>query len=154
MHIPFYKQEKDWSCGAAVARMALAALGIHRAESTLRRQLGTKKGKEPKGYGTPNKNFKRLLSHYPIEIFTKKNATLNDLRKKLFQEYIIIIEYINLEEQEGHYAILKKINSRIHFIDPLAGPHHSYSLATFLPLWHGEVDPTRYWFAAIKKIHK
>ena len=61
MKFPYYKQEREYSCGAAAMRMVLENLGIKKSENEIIKYLGTNKTK-----GTMNKDFPRLAEKFKL----------------------------------------------------------------------------------------
>ncbi|MBI4147009.1 peptidase C39 family protein [Candidatus Woesearchaeota archaeon] len=143
--IPYYKQQTDYTCGAACMRMALTALGINKTEKQLAKLMGS----APK-VGTWYKEFPALAEKYTLNYVVNRNSTLADL-KRLSKTYIVIIAYYLPEEKCGHYAIVRKIDQRIHLIDPEYGPKHLLPVRTFLQRWHGHKDKKRRWMFGMRK---
>jgi ABC-type bacteriocin/lantibiotic exporter with double-glycine peptidase domain len=150
MHIHYYKQEEDHTCGAASVRMALSAFGVRRTERILVKQLKTNKI-----VGTSHKNLIKVASKYKLETIAKKNGTLKELKQLLRQKYVIIICYFLENERCYHYAIVKKItNTNIYFLDPYNGNNHHYKLGYFKKIWHSHhwyERGDKKWFIALRK---
>lgn len=150
MHILFYKQQKDWSCGPASLRMALAAIGVYYTEQNIAKQFNINSKR-----GTKNKSFPLFAEQHKLNYLVSRNSTLQNIHNALKQEYIIIINYFDPKEKEGHYAVIKKLTpKKIYLLDPWHGPHHNISIKTFLLLWKSGFEKEKKWFFAIKKIHK
>lgn len=146
MIIPYYAQEKDNTCGPAALRMLLAALGIKKSEESLVKLLKTTKTK-----WTPNKSFSSVATHLGLDNFIKKNASISDL-KKLKNNYLIILNYMYPEDNVGHFAVLRKIDSRyVYLLDPLVGPKHKYLIKDFKAIWKSGFDKDTRWLFAVKK---
>ena len=149
--IPYYKQEKVWTCGAAVLRMALASFGIYKNEKQVVQLLGTNNK-----IGTANRNFPRFAEKNKFTYAVGRNSSFADLQLFLRNGYRVIVCYYSLKEKSGHFAVVKKINSqRIFLLDPSTGENISYLLANFYSLW-GKIDlrlrdGQKRWFFALKK---
>ncbi len=149
MRIPYYKQTRPWSCGAASMRMVLASLGIRLAPKKLEALLGTSKTR-----GTWNESFPRTAETYKLTYLVGRNASVQDLTHFLKHGFRIIVGYLPPGWEEGHYAVIKRITrTRISLLDPIFGANHSYSLSYFSSIWKNDPqgDNERHWFFAIKK---
>ncbi len=149
MKISYHKQQTDYTCGAASLRMALQACGIRKSEKQASKLLSTKKVK-----GSSNEDFPKVAEKFLLNYQVKRNAEIKDLKECLKQGYAIIVGYYYIPEHFGHYAVLKKIDSKcIYFLDPLFGPNCKYSLRYFKEFWRNSPkgDNEKRWFFAVKK---
>jgi predicted double-glycine peptidase len=148
MIFPYYKQETNYTCGAAAMRMVLEQCGIKKSEKQLAKELCTNKIR-----GTWPKNFSAVADKYKLNYHVKRNATLNELKKLQTEGYSIIIGFYYPPEKIDHYSVLKKITtSEIHFWDPYFGQNHKYSITHFMKVWKSDpkFDNEKRWFFAIK----
>ena len=133
--IPYYRQEKDWSCGATCFRMILASFGIRRSENYIIKLLGTN-GR----YGTRNKAFPLLAEKFHFTYLVRRNSSLHELRLAYRQGYRIIVNYHLRDEDTGHFSVIEKLTAKsISLLDPWEG-RRKYSLHSFLKAWN-TVDP-------------
>jgi len=144
--IPFYRQQTDWTCGAACVRMAIASLGIRKSENELAKLLKTNKNKS----GTLHREIARFFDGLKLNYVVSRNASVSDLKRFQKQNYCIIVGYFLVEHNCGHYAVVKKIGAKIHLLDPWYGPNHSYSTKEFKKVWYDGEGEKR-WFVGIKK---
>mgnify|MGYP001581840735 FL=1 len=145
MIIPAYKQKKKHTCGPAALRMLLAVIGVRKSEESLAKLLKTTKAR-----GTYNTNFENAAKKLGLDSISKKNASLSDLRR--LKDYLIILNYIDPEWNVGHYAILRKIDSKyLHVIDPSDGLKKRYLIKDFRKIWRSEFGNFKRWFFAAKK---
>lgn len=147
MEIPFFKQETDYTCGAACVRMILASFGVRKSEKEIAKVMGS----SPK-VGTWNRQFPLLAEKFKFCYSVGRNSSPKDIRAMLRDGFKIVINFYDPKEEVGHYAIVKSANaSKIYLIDPWHGPRESYSWKKFLPLWKGTIDPDRRWVFGMKK---
>lgn len=147
MHIPFFKQQQDWTCGPASLRMVLHSFGMVKTENALVKLL-QKKG-EP---GTPNRSLPEAAEKLKLNYVVRRNASIADVKWYLNQGFGVIISYFDTIEKVGHFAVVKKIDAKkIHLLDPWHGPEHKHLLNDFLPNWRSGFDKDKRWFIAIKK---
>lgn len=147
--ILFYKQEIDYTCGAASMRMALESCNIKKSEKQIVKLLRTSKSK-----GTWNKDFPVVAEKFKLNHVSMRDAAINDLKEYQKKGFAIIIGYFHPIEKFGHYAVLKKIDSKkIYLLDPYFGDKHSYDLDYFKKIWKNDPkhDGENHWFFAVKK---
>ena len=147
--IPYFEQEREYTCGPASARMVLASVGVRRKEHQVARVLGTKR------VGTKDDDFIKLARKYGLRYLYMRNASLHRLRRLQHEGYKIIVSYYYAPDKVGHYAVLKKVGSGyVHLFDPWAGPKHRYKISYFQKLWNwsvcSEPDTNRRWFFAVR----
>jgi len=131
LKIPYYKQKRDYSCGAAALRMVLASFEIKKTEEELLKALQTTSKK-----GTHSSAFAGAARGYRLNFATKKNASIADLKKYLKKGFGVIVGYFYEPEDTGHYAVVKNISkTTVYLLDPTLGPNHSYSILEFKKLW-------------------
>ena len=147
MHkIPYYSQEKNWTCGPAAMRMVLSSMGIKKTEKELIRLMDTNKQR-----GTKHKAFSALAEYLKLNYIVQRNATINDLRKVLRLGYYVILCYFDPKRNVGHYAILKRLGLRfIYILDPTPPPE-KFSLPYFKSIWFSRDDKEKGWFIGLKK---
>lgn len=147
MEIPFFKQETDYTCGAACVRMILASFGIKKSEKELAKIMGSSSRT-----GTWNRQFPILAEELKMSYIVRRHATPNDVRRMLKRGFSLVISFFDPKEKVGHYAVVKSATaSKIFLIDPWHGPNESYSWKEFLPLWKSSLDPDIRWVFGMKE---
>ena len=145
----YYKQETNYTCGAAAMRMALESFGIRRSEKQVARVLKTNKVR-----GTWPRNFTPVAERFKLNHATMRNATIKDLKEFQKKGYIIIVCYSPTGITCDHYSVVKRVdNKKIYLLDPDIGEDHEYSLTFFRRIWKCDprYDDERGWFFAVKK---
>ncbi|QQG38724.1 MAG: C39 family peptidase [Candidatus Woesearchaeota archaeon] len=146
MKIPYYKQEKDYTCGPAVMRMLLAAKGIKKSEKELERML-----KISTRIGTWFKYFPIVAEKYRLDYVVARNSNLKELKKLLKEGYIIMVGYFMEEENVGHYAVVTKVDSKyVYMLDPYLGPNRKLRIMNFLKNWYDEAEKEKRWLFGIR----
>lgn len=148
MRIPYYKQETQWTCGAASMRMVLASMGKVCSERYIAKLLKTSKRT-----GTKHKHMVQLAEQYKLTYVVSRNASLEDVAFFLKRKYRVIVCYQHPKDNAGHYAIVRGLTQkRIRLLDPLDGPGVSYSRAYFEDIWRDDPDDDneRHWLLGIK----
>jgi len=149
MEIPYYKQEKEYTCGPACARMFLGYFGINAGEDELCRILGTTPAQ-----GTEQNAFKKIANHYNLSFIAKKDASVEELPELQKKGYVVTLCYFYPKEKVSHYSVLKSVDSNsITLLDPYNGPGYTYSTDDFKKLWKIVEKKGREpcWFFALKK---
>jgi predicted double-glycine peptidase len=154
MHkIPYYKQETNYTCGAASMRMALEALGIKKSEKQVANLLHTNRVS-----GTRTAQFPKVAERFKLDYRIERNNTTLKLLKRAYKGgFVIIVNYL-LPTQGEHFSVVSKIGQEyIYLHDPWVGPDTKYPLKTFMPIWRGAgsgtrgSDNERFWFFGMKK---
>jgi|SRR3989344_4164077 len=148
MHLPYFKQETSYTCGAAALRMVLASIGINKTEKQVSKILGTNERK-----GTLHNDFMKVAEHLKLSYVVGRKSSIKDLKKLQENNYRIIVNYLLPVTKVGHYAVVREVGSKyIHLLDPFIGPNQTYPISHFIKNWKSgfEKDYSR-WFFAIKK---
>ncbi|MBN2459478.1 C39 family peptidase [Candidatus Woesearchaeota archaeon] len=148
MKVPYHRQQKFNTCGPAVVKMVLGALGIEKSEKELAKELKTNIL-----HGTLHKNLIKAAWQYDLKYVCFGNATIDDLKDFQKKGYIIIVCY-RPPEDFYHYAVLKGIDdTHIHLYDPYYGPLTKWKLELFLERWRSNpvFEKKKRWFIAMKR---
>ena len=149
MKIPYYKQETEWTCGAASMRMVLESFGIKRSEKQLIKLLKTNKV-----VGTWEFELPKLAERYKLDYVVERNGTVDDLREFVKEGFVIIVCYYIIQEREAHYAVLINIDDEnVYLNDPWFGANHILQREYFEKVWKSDPkrEGDRRWFIGIKK---
>ena len=147
MHVPYYRQETDYTCGAASLQMALAYLGKYFPQRALVRHL-----KPSVRTGIAARNMIRFAKAQGFHCYTKYNATLRDIKHFLKIKLPVIVGFIEPLGNEGHYAVVTRIKeNNIILHDPWNGKDFVMSISAFRKRWF-DYDPHRpRWMMVISK---
>ncbi len=145
-------QQKDYSCGAAAVRAALASVGVDVPERTLRKELGTT---SKEGTSIPNIiSFFEGLKGVSVHGST---STVQALRAALEKGSFVIVpwqsgttptgrgEDWSKAWEDGHYSLVRSIQKdSITLADPTKKAPLTYPLAEFEKRWHDRDRSTKY----------
>lgn len=135
--IPHYYQSSDDTCGATCMRMVLESLGIKRSERELTKIMDIKNV----GFAG-NGQFTRIAESFRLSYIVQRHAKVQDVVRLQKEGYRIIVNFIDPEENIGHFAVVKSIDKKsIHLLDPWHGPHQKLSLAVFKKNWKSMFEP-------------
>ena len=149
MKIPYFRQEKIWTCGAAVIRMVLASFNIKRSEGQLVRMLRTSKR-----VGVKNKRFSEIAERFKLSYIVRRNSNIRQLKRYLNKKFIIIVHYYVPKLGEDHYSVVSRVSKeRIFLLDPWFGENYSIDLDKFIKLWkeNPKSGKEKHWFIGIKE---
>lgn len=146
----FSSQNKEYTCGPACAQMVLNAFNIDISEEHLADWSGTNKktGCSTSKLAYIFKKFDNLL------VKEIDNAKFSDIQSLISQENIVIVNYRDPKINDGHFTIVKSIDSKdkiISFIDPLHGPNHKVPIETFINNWESPYENKEKWLLAVKR---
>ena len=148
--IPYFKQKKWYTCGAACARMILASAGIKKSEQVLSKQL-----KINNIDGTLTKNLILLFKKYNFKTISKQNSSISELKNLLKNNYFIILLFFIEKENIDHFTIVRKITkTRIFLLDSHLGKNKKFKISQFNKIWHSDsrFEKKKKWFLALKLV--
>jgi ABC-type bacteriocin/lantibiotic exporter with double-glycine peptidase domain len=153
MQIPYFAQETNYTCGAAVMRMALGAFSLTYSEKKLAQLLQTNRVA-----GTKNRAFPALAEELRLTYTViREHTTLKDIQSLLTEGFIPIVCFYHDREEVHHYAIVKRL-TKTHVIlaDPLDGDNHKLLRRQFMSAWSTQakgrgVDTDTRWLFALKQ---
>ena len=151
MVFPYYKQETKYSCGAAAMRMIFEHFGIKMTEKEVAMLLHCQKDE-----GVWNEAFPDVAEMYKFNFVVGRHAEIKTLRSLTKQGYKIIVGYFSVIDKNGHYSVVRKIDSNYIYFwdpDPTYGPRHKYTLRYFKQVWRSDprYDKEKAWFIALRK---
>lgn len=148
--IPYHSQIDDHTCGPATVQMVLAAYGITVSQEELDRALETPRDLDK---GTEPAAIIRVLEQHGLAVVARESGTLAEIEKAISHEHVVIVCYIDIEWQEGHYVLVTDVNdTHVTLCDPNPdhGPHYKISRTDFTDHWR---DPcytkTNRWMAEV-----
>jgi ABC-type bacteriocin/lantibiotic exporter with double-glycine peptidase domain len=145
----YHKQETNYTCGEACLKMFYNKIKTRKSESQL-----TKEIKPSFRYGTTQQKLEEFVNKNKFQYVAKGDSTIKETKLLLKKNYFIIVNYLIEEENEGHYAVIKKITKeKIFLLDPYLGPNYFLSIKKFNKLWNsvGRKNNKNNWFIALKK---
>jgi|GEM_PF-3803299 len=131
VNVNYFRQENEYFCGHAIVKMLVPEAGQDALAYLLKTNPVT---------GTSHLEIKEML-----EIFgfcCKENFGVEPLLSSNGTGTANLICYIEPEEQEGHFAFMKEMDSdTVTLIDPYYGENHRISRSYFMNNWRGESTP-------------
>ncbi len=143
--VPFRKQEKDHTCALASIRMVLEFYGVELTEEEISHVLSVSKET-----GAANHELVTTAQHHGFFTYVNENTTTREIKKFIKQGVPVIIDYLEPEEDEGHYAVAVDISAgKIVLQDPWFGPGFTLPLDEFVRRWQSKYMPHKQWLLAI-----
>jgi len=126
--------------------MALGYFGKKISQKEIAKITKTK----PPPYGTRNSEIVKFPKKFGFKSVVKKNATIKDIEESLKKKYPIIVNYVEPEDEIGHFAIVKGLTkNKIILYDPWHGPSFSLERKDFLKRWHNHRNTIKRWILKI-----
>jgi predicted double-glycine peptidase len=129
--VPFRRQKQNYTCGPVVLQMVFRYFG-----SQLKRHDLIQKARTNKEKGTARKAMRDVARREGFHFIAAYDGTLRTLTKYLKQGIPIIVNYIEPEQDDGHYAVvIGRKDDHIILNDPWHGPHFTLPLQEFTKRW-------------------
>ena len=127
--------------------MILVAAGFSYSQEAVARMLMTSPYQ-----GTGRKALEDLFRRKKFLVKRITGASIGHVRSALDKGYFVIVNYTELEEDIGHFAIVTNVTSTdIVMHDPTHGPGYRIPLRVFIPRWHGmHTRAYTHWMLAVK----
>jgi len=147
MKHPYHKQQNDYFCGPSAVQMILGAHGIKKTQARLGKMMGS----------VPFRGTRRRIMAKPLRangfvVRMKAHASIDELDRLIRDGWHIIVNYIELGDDIGHFAVVTKVTpTHLVMHDPWHGANYRISRKTFLPRWMGgnrRKDQARWYLAA------
>ncbi|MBI4147748.1 peptidase C39 family protein [Candidatus Woesearchaeota archaeon] len=160
LRIPYYRQQAPYTCGPAVLRMALSAMGKRRSEAYLAR-LAETTARE----GTSNFGLLRCLRKLNIEYMTWYRGSYRDIQLNV-KNGIVIIDWMPQlifpehpefrpsrefnPDEDAHYALIVSAGEKfVTLQDPALGRRLRVSRASFLKAWRDPLSTSNHWMLVV-----
>lgn len=145
---PFYRQQKDYTCGPVAVMMVLRHFGFAAGRTSLRRALATTEED-----GTARLNIVRFLRGRGLAVHVHAGATVGELRAFLGAGIPVIVNYREPDDNIGHYAVVVGVSGgRVVLNDPYHGRGFSVTVRVFAARWRGgNARAGRRWMAAVAR---
>ncbi len=145
--VPYHRQQQDYTCGPAVLKMVLAWYGKQEEEEVIAEKLGT----NPKT-GTTRKAMVSFLKQGGVKCRPITKATFDDLFVTASSNSIVVVNYVEPTDNEGHYALaIHASETTIVLHDPHNGAFFEMSNEEFRKRWEGHHtrDKSRGWMVVV-----
>jgi ABC-type bacteriocin/lantibiotic exporter with double-glycine peptidase domain len=148
--IKYYKQETDWTCGAACMVMVLDHFKHRNSEKRVAKLLKTNKV-----IGTREKAFPELCEQLRLDYVVERRASLNEIKLYLKKNFVVIVRYELIQDRVEHYTVIHSIGKKYMYLhDPILGPDHRLTIPYFRKVWRSKREKELHWFIAIKNPRK
>ncbi|MFA5173267.1 MAG: papain-like cysteine protease family protein [Candidatus Paceibacterota bacterium] len=145
--VPFFKQDTVYSCGPTALQMVFLFFGKMKSEEELIKKLKTRKDE-----GTSHTKMKEGARKCGFRVITREGATITTIKSFLKKNRPVIVNYIETENNEGHYAVVTGINKGyIVMNDPWYGKNFKMEKGEFVKRWRSEYEESRKWLMVISE---
>jgi predicted double-glycine peptidase len=138
--IPYFKQDTNYSCGAASVQMILRFFGIIKSEEDLIKELKTEKED-----GTSHEEIIKIIRQNNLFCYVNDNSNFDEIKMYLNKNLPVLVNYIETDDDEGHYAVVVGINEeKIILNDPWHGEDFELNISKFENRWQNSKRHERY----------
>lgn len=126
-----HRQMSDYTCGPAALQMVFGYFKKRIAQETIAKRAGTSKKN-----GTSHKGMITAARAAGFSARASSRGTLAALARTLDKNIPVIVNYVEPEENEGHYAIAIGAGKKnVTLNDPWHGPRFAMKTTEFLKRW-------------------
>ncbi|MDD4761408.1 MAG: cysteine peptidase family C39 domain-containing protein [Candidatus Pacebacteria bacterium] len=145
--VPFFKQDTNYSCGPVALQMVFLFFGKMKSEKELIKKLKTRKDE-----GISHTKMKEGAKKFGFRVVIKEDATITMIKNFLKKKKPVIVNYIEPDYQEGHYAVVTGINRGVIIMnDPWHGKNFKMEKEEFVKRWRSEYEKSKRWLMVISK---
>lgn len=149
LSIPYFPQINMYACGPAVLQMILAYNNIYTDQIALAETL------VPTNKGTDEAELVEALVKHGLYPVVKEPASLVDIENALKKENLVIVGFLELQRNEGHYVIVSGYDDIYLYIhDPWIGPNNPFEKEEFFTRWKSESGIHTRWMVEVKNPEK
>jgi len=128
--VPYFRQKKNHTCGPASINMIFRFFGLHTKEAELVKAMKTKKD------GTEHWQLIGIARKKGFYCYVHEKASLNQLKHFVDIGLPVIVNYIEPDSEDGHYAVVVGYGPRrIILHDPWNGEEFKMLFKEFERRW-------------------
>ena len=88
-------------------------------------------------HGTPRNALAKTVRDAKLSVHAVSRATLNDVQERIKNKSVVIVNFVEPRDEEGHYAIVVGVTPKIVILnDPWNGKNFKMKRADFLHRWN------------------
>lgn len=147
IQLNYFTQEKEYACGPACLRMIFGYYGKKFSEAEMTERCGCTPAR-----GTSHSSLIKTIRGEGLRCSAKTNSSKNDLLACMKRENLIIINYLDLIDNEGHYAVITGYSSEkdaFMLADPFCGNDIFVSWKNLEKRWTNNSRTSNGWFIEI-----
>ncbi|MFA6536719.1 MAG: cysteine peptidase family C39 domain-containing protein [Candidatus Paceibacterota bacterium] len=149
LKVPYFKQDNNYSCGAAALQMVLRFYGEIYSEKHLAEVLGSNKD-----FGTSHQAMIDFVRKDGFHVHEADFASHDDLKEFLSKNIPVIVNFLEPESNEGHYAVVIGCEvGHIFLNDPWDGKGFKLTIEAFEKRWINGAGTSTHWLMAILPKH-
>jgi ATP-binding cassette subfamily B protein len=149
LKVPYFHQQRDYTCGPACLEMVLAYFGKRLSEKELAKMARSKPH-----YGTMHLRMIKAANRHRFYCYVQENSSMHSIKHFLEEKLPVIVHYREPSGDEGHYSLIIG-HSKNHFImnDPWNGKNFKISYHDFKRRWFDYQEGHKYsrWILVISK---
>jgi ABC-type bacteriocin/lantibiotic exporter with double-glycine peptidase domain len=147
LSLPHHKQKTLHDCGAACLQMIFEYFGKMKTQEELSKALCA----GPDIWVT-NEDLETIAQNEGLHTRSMTGATIEDLKGFIEKDIPVIINYIDPDNQEGHFAVVVDVTHMyIVLNDPWYGKDFPLPLSYILANWRSYEGDRPQWLLAVSK---
>lgn len=132
LNIPFYKQDKTYTCEPTALQMVFSLLGKFKSEVHLAQEAGTNKKD-----GTSHEGMINTALQEKFYCYVNEGSSLDEVKFFLNLGFPVIVDYTEPSGEEGHYAVVSgHQDGHIILNDPWNGKDFKLTDKDFVSRWY------------------
>ncbi len=145
LDVPYFKQDKIYSCGAATLQMVFKYFGVFKSEQEISGKLGISSDK-----GVNNEQMRKVAQDYGFYCYVNEDAPFEEILEYLNLNLPVIVNFIEPTYNEGHYAVAVGFeDENLILNDPWNGQGFKISRENFEQNWRSEHSRNHRWLLVI-----
>ena len=145
LKVPYYKQDKDYTCGPVCLQMVFKYLGKFKSESKISKEVNAKLHS-----GTYRKRMISEANKMGFSCIAESNSSLEKIKHFVELRLPVIVYYIEPADNIEHYAVIIGFkNNMIIMNDPWNGKNFKIKEGEFLSRWHNQRRTFKRWMMVI-----
>lgn len=145
LNVPYHGQEREYTCGPASLRMVFSYFDTLYNEQQL-----TRRAKTSKHRGTTRKRMVTAARKAGYWVYEQSDSTLQVVKWFINNEMPVIVNYIEPDEDEGHYTVVTGYDAKGLFLhDPWNGKDFHLARRAFIDRWRGSSEKQDRWLMSV-----
>lgn len=132
LNVPFYKQDKTYTCGPVALQMVFSLLGKFKSEAHLAKEAGTNKSD-----GTSHEGMINTALREKFHCYVNEGSSLDEVKFFINLGFPAIVDYTEPSGDDGHYAVaFGHEDGHIILNDPWNGKDFKLTDKEFISRWY------------------
>lgn len=151
--VPYYRQKRDYFCGAASLQMLMSFFGKFKSQKELAKMTGLTLT-EIKKNGINNEKMIEAARNSKFFVYVNSKSNLEEIKYYINLKLPVLVNYIEPSDDQGHFAVISGYNrftKSLTLNDPWNGKNFKLDETVFLARWHSGFEKHGHWLMIISK---